>query len=61
MYITNAIESAINAYIKMFSSGCLNLFFRSHSSTSSSAMRSPVNVVKISKCKLKIDRNFQRE
>lgn len=41
VYITNAIEIAINAYMNMFSSGCLNLFFLSHSSTSSSDMRSP--------------------
>lgn len=41
VYITNAIDSAMRAYMKIFSSGCRNLFFRSHSSTSSSDKRSP--------------------
>lgn len=41
VYKTNAIDKAINAYMNILSSGCLNLFFRSHSSTSSSFMRSP--------------------
>lgn len=42
VYKTNAIDKAINAYMNILSSGCLNLFFRSHSRTSSSFMRSPV-------------------
>lgn len=41
VYKTNAIDKAINAYMNILSSGCLNLFLRSHSSTSSSFMRSP--------------------
>lgn len=41
MYITKATARAMSAYINIFSSGCLNLFFRSHSKTSSSDISSP--------------------
>lgn len=41
VYSTNAIDMAINAYIKMFSSGWRKRFFRNHSRTSSSDSKSP--------------------
>lgn len=41
VYRINAIDIAIRAYMKIFSSGDLNRFLRSHSSTSSSIIRSP--------------------
>lgn len=37
----NATDIAINAYMKIFNSGCRKRFFLSHSSTSSSERRSP--------------------
>lgn len=43
VYETKAVVIAPKTYIKRFNSGCLNLFFRSHSNTSSSASKSPGN------------------
>lgn len=51
MYITNAIPRAISAYINIFSSGCRNLFFLSHSRTSFSDVRSPKTSGIIDRCK----------
>lgn len=42
VYMMKAIDSAIRAYMNMFSSGCLNRFFRSQSRTSSSDSKSPL-------------------
>lgn len=53
----NATDIAINAYMKIFNSGCRKRFFLSHSSTSSSERRSPR---KNTKCRLNLAPNGRR-
>lgn len=43
--MTKAMEIAIMAYMKMFSSGCRKRFFLSHSSTSDSDSISPAKLI----------------
>lgn len=58
VYVTNATAIAIRAYINIFNSGCLNLFFLNHSSTSFSDFKSPLYMLGNRRLKYTIDGKF---